>query len=195
MALREINLIPEEIQARRDLLRHLCFWTGCLVISLTLIWGFHLYQAPVLQAKQQTVAKLKDMHKHLGAKIDEIRRIQQELNRLKQQQAGLETITKSEPYSRVFAKLADIMNKRTWLTQLTIDSGTAQEAEVSLRLTGFSLSNDELGNFLNQLSAEAMFKAVVLQHAREYEMSQRNKNARRPLRLIQFQIECNISRV
>lgn len=194
MALREINLIPDEIQARRDLLRHLCFWTGCLVISLTLIWSFHFYQASVLQAKERKVAKLKARHKHLGAKIDEIKRMQGELNRLKQQQASLETVARSEPYSRVFAKLADIMNKHTWLTQLTIDSGKDKEAEASLKLTGFSFSNDELGNFLNRLSSEAMFKTVVLQHAKEYEMSPSNRNVRKPVRLIQFHIELNISK-
>jgi Tfp pilus assembly protein PilN len=195
MALREINLIPEEILARRSLLRHLCFWTGCLVVSLTLIWSFHFYQSSVLQAKQRKVAKLKAMHKQLGAKIDEIKRIQGELDMLKRQQAGLESATMREPYSRVFAKLADIINDRTWLTQLTIDNATDEEAGASLRLAGFSFSNDELGNFLNRLSGEAIFKRVVLQHAREYEMSQSNRNARKPMRLIQFHIESNIARL
>ncbi len=185
-------MVPDEILARRGLLRHLCFWAGCLVISMSLIWGFHFYQEHVLEAKQRRVARLKEVSKHLGAKIDEIRRIQGELDRLKQQQAGLETMTKSGPYSRVFAKLADIMNERTWLTQLTIDSGGQEEAEASLKLSGFSFSNDELGDFLNKLSAEAMFKAVVLQHAREYALSPGDKQGRKPLRLIQFQIECTV---
>lgn len=143
----------------------------------------------------RTVTELKKMHLNLGAKINEIRRIRAELNLLRQQQAGLENITFSASYSQIFAKLADIMNEHTWLTQLLIDSGLEEESNIRMRLTGFSFSAEELGNFLNQLANEAMFKGVVLQNAREYENAQMSKGLRKPIRLIKFNIECNVSKV
>jgi Tfp pilus assembly protein PilN len=195
MALRETNLIPPEILTRRELLRHLSFWTACIVISLSLIWGFYFYQNHLLQAKRRTVAELKQKHQDLGTKINEIRRIQVELDRMRQEQAGLENITLAAPYSQIFAKLADIMNEDTWLSQLTIDSGREEESSIRLRLTGFSFSADELGNFLQLLTNEPLFQEVVLQNARENANSQFSRGSRKAVRLIQFNIECKIEKV
>jgi Tfp pilus assembly protein PilN len=195
MALRETNLIPPEVLARREFLRHLFFWIGCLVISLSLIWGFYFYQIHVLQTKRRTVAELKQKHQDLGTKINEIRGIQVELDRMRQEQAGLENITLAAPYSQIFAKLADIMNEDTWLSQLTLDSGRVEESTIRLRLTGFSFSADELGNFLQQLTKEPLFQKVVLQNARENVNSQFTRGSGKAVRLIQFNIECEISKV
>ena len=195
MALRETNLIPPEILARRGVLRHLLFWAACLVVSLSLIWTFYICQIFVLQAKKRTLAELKQKHQHLGSKINEIRRIQQELDRMRQEQAGLENITLGAPYSQIFAKLADIMNEATWLSQLTIDSGHEEEPSIRLRLRGFSYSADELGNFLKQLTNEPMFKDVVLQQARENVTSQFTTGSGKTVRFMEFNIECKISKI
>jgi Tfp pilus assembly protein PilN len=192
MALREINLTPSEILARREFLRHLGFWAGCLLISLSLIWGFYFLQDYTLLAKRRKVAELKKMHLNLGAKIDEIKVMRAELNSLRQEQSGLENITSNKPYSRIFAELSDLINEHTWLTQLNIDSGLGEETTASLKLTGFSFSAEELGNFLDQLTADPLFKTVVLQQAREDETVQLSKNTHAPIRLIQFNIECSI---
>jgi Tfp pilus assembly protein PilN len=192
MALREINLTPSEILARREFLRHLGFWAGCLLISLSLIWGFYFLQDYTLLAKRRKVAELKKMHLNLGAKIDEIKVMRAELNSLRQEQSGLENITSNKPYSRIFAELSDLINEHTWLTQLNIDSGLEEEATANLKLTGFSFSAEELGNFLDQLTADPLFKTVVLQQAREDETVQLSKNTHAPIRLIQFNIECSI---
>jgi len=195
MALRETNLIPPEILARREFRRHLFFWTACLVISLSLIGGFYLYQICVLQAKARTLAGLKQRHHDLGSKINEIRRIQLELDRMRQEQAGLENITLGAPYSQILAKLADTMNEATWLSQLTIDSGHEEESSIRLRLTGFSFSADELGNFLKHLTNDPMFKDVVLQQTRENVNSQLSRGSGKTVRLMQFNIECHISKI
>jgi Tfp pilus assembly protein PilN len=210
MALRETNLIPPDILARRRFLRHLFFWTACMVISVSLVGGFYFYQIYDLQAKRRTLAELKQQHQHLGSKINEIRRIQEELERMRQEQAGLENITLPAPYSHIFAKLADTMNEATWLSQLTIDSGHneatwlsqlsidsghEEESSIQLRLTGFSFSADELGNFLQQLTNEPMFKDVVLQQTRENVSSQFSKGSGNAVRLMQFYIDCKISKI
>jgi len=192
MALREINLIPNEILAQRHLLRHLFVWAGCLIISLSLIFGSYLYKTHVVLAKKRSLTSLKDTHSQLGARIEEIKRIKEEIERLAQQQSVLETVTRTQAYSQVLLKLADIMNENTWLTQLDIDGSKDANHDASLKLTGFSLYNEELGNFLSQLSAEPLFKAVLLKYAKETNIL--NQNPGESVKLIQFQIECNISR-
>lgn len=192
MALREINLTPSEILARREFLRHLGFWAGCVLISLALIWGFYFLQEYTLSAKKRKVAELKKMHLNLGSKIDEIKVKRAELNALRQKLSGLEDITLNKPYSRIFAELSDLINEQTWLTQLNIDSGLEEETAARLKLTGFSFSAEELGNFLDQLQSAPLFETVVLRQARENETVQLSKNTHTPMRLIQFNIECNI---
>jgi len=192
MALRDINLIPGEIVVRREFRRHLFFWTGWLVVSLIFIWGFYCYQEYKILAEKRTIKELKQKHLNLAAKIDEIRGLRAELNELRQRQAGLDSMAVHATYSQIFAKLADTMNERTWLTQLLIDTSAEEGTEVILRLTGLSFSPKELGNFLNQLDSEAMFKTVLLQNAREYESARLSRNLRNPVRLIQFDIACNI---
>ena len=192
MALREINLIPADILTRRLLQRHLSFWTGCLVISLILIFGFFFYQKHVVLAKKSTFGNLQDTHNHLGLRIQEIKRIQDELEKLDQQQSVLKTIITGPVCSRVLWKLADIMNENTWLTLLITDNGRNTEKEATLQLIGFSFSNEELGNFLNRLTAESMFATVILKYARETLLAQHDRNASKDIKVVQFEIECEL---
>ncbi len=192
MALREINLIPAEILHRQHLRRHMCFWAGCFLVSLTLIFGVHLYQARAVQVRKQTVTKLKKQHMQLGAKIEEIGQIQKELSRLTEKQAVLNKITRNQPYSQVLWKLAEIINSGTWLTQLAIERVTDTNDEHNLKLTGFSHSNKDLGDFLNRLSNEPMFMDVVLQYALEVKDAGSRKGTASALTLIQFQIDCHV---
>ncbi|MBW2144723.1 MAG: PilN domain-containing protein [Deltaproteobacteria bacterium] len=196
MALREINLIPGDILDRRYLLRHLGFWAGCMVISLSLVFGFYFYQAKVALAKERPMTTLEDMHMNLGTRIEEIKGVQDELERLDQQQSVLKTITRNQSYSRVLHTLADIMNEDTWLRRLTIDQGKGHDEDeenvTRLKLTGLSFSNEELGNFVNRLSAEPMFKRVILKFARETITALSRQNADESMRVVEFQIECHI---
>ena len=196
MALRDVNLVPPDLLARRHLRRHLGFWTACLALSLSLIFGVYFYQAHLVLAQRRSPTTLQDMQTHLGKRIEEIKQVQEEVERLDQQQSVLEAISIHQPYFRVFLTLADIMNEQTWLTQLSIESGTSDQKDeedfTTLRLTGFSFSNEKLGNFMKQLSSHHMFKTSILKYARETSMPSANPDADEPLRLMTFQIECTI---
>ncbi len=194
MALREINLIPPDILSLLYLRRHLFLWAGCLTLSLSMIGGFYLYQTHVVLAKKRPMTTLKDIPTHLGTKIEEIDRIQVELKRLDQQQSMLKTIKRNQPYSSVLFKLAYIMNHDTWLTQLAVDGymNEDEEENETLELTGFSFSNEKLGDFMNRLSSEPLFKDVLLKYAREARKAQPQLNREASVRLIQFHIVCKI---
>lgn len=192
MALREINLVPSQIMVRQQLVRHLLLWAGCLTILLSLISGFYLYQTRVVFAKERAFTSLKEVHMHLGARIDKIKLIQKELQNLREQQIVLDTVTRKQSYSRVLSRLADIIHTQTWLTQLAMERQRNKQGNISVTLTGFSLSNKALGDFLNQLTREPIFKTVSLKYAKETTAEQSNQGQGAMVSLIQFQIDCGI---
>jgi Tfp pilus assembly protein PilN len=194
MALRDINLIPTEVLARRQVSRHLLFWSTCLMFALTLIGGYYFYQAHLALGQAGTLLSLDDMQTDLGMRIEEIKQIKDELERLDQQQAVLSSIDRNQPYSKIIFALADMMNPDTWLTQLVIDSSQEKNGEIGLLLTGLSFSNKELGNFMDRFSNEPLFDAVQLKYAKETMMKLSNQPGEQPLRLIRFGIECRINK-
>ena len=196
MALREINMVPGEILERQYTLRHMGFWALCLVLCLSLISGFWFYQDRVVMARERPMTSLEDMHVNLGTRIEEIKGVQEELERLDQQQSVLKTITRNQSYSRVLHKLSDMMNKETWLRQLTIECGEEKDGDEEdasrLKFIGFSFCNEELGNFVNQLSYEPMFQQVVLKYARETTRPLSRDKKDESIRVVEFQIECRM---
>jgi len=189
MALREVNLIPAGLLTRRGALRHICFWAACLLVSLFIIFGFFVYRTLVIRTQQPALQSLDEIQMHLGQSVSEIERIQTELQRLDQQRAALGNIARSRSYCQVLWKLAEIFNDEAWLTQLTIDRSPPENHAIRLGLTGLSLSNATLGNFINRISGDPMFKDVQLVYAKEGRRPISKANSGKSLKLVQFEIE------
>ena len=195
MALRDINLVPAQELERRHLIRHLLFWSGCLIGAIMLIFCLYLLQVYTLQTQKRSLTQMGDIPLSLKSKMENIRRLQTDKEKLNQQKAVMDTITKNnQSYSLVLFKLSHLMNENTWLSQLVINGSKEKKSEARLLLTGFSLSNDNLGNFINGLSQDTMFKAVVLKYAKDNEKENTTHQLNRPANLIQFQIECSLSK-
>ncbi len=193
MALRDINLIPSQVLYKKHLFRHLFLWIGCLFIGLFLIFGFYFYQVHVVLPIKRPKTTLEDMQLQLGATIEEIKETQHEIQRLNLQESFIHNLRKIQPFSRLLLRLSEIMNAQTWLTQLTIDAGEQRDEVVSsIKLYGYSLSNNDLGNFLTLLSAEPLFKSFMLKYAKETKIAKLLPDQNTPARVIQFQIDCNI---
>ncbi len=194
MALREINLIPADILSTRYLRRHITFWALWLILLVPLLGSFFFYQTHFVLNKKRPMTNLKDVHALIGTKIEDINRIQAELERLDQQQSVLKTIKRTRPYSSMLFKLSNIMNDDTWLTSIAIDSKSDKnEGENDkLELTGFSFSNNKLGNFLSLLSNDDLFKDVVLKYSKESHNVQASPDSEANTSLIQFQIACKM---
>ena len=147
-------------------------------------------------AEKETLTRLKAEHQQLAAKIDEIKQIKEELENLAEKRAVLNELTGNQAYSHVLLKLAEIVNEQTWLKQLAIerdkDSENIEGEGIKLKLTGFSHSNQDLGDFLIQLSSQPLFKGVVLNYAKE--ATRRHSKDRMDLAtsLIEFQIDCHV---
>jgi arsenate reductase-like glutaredoxin family protein len=194
MAIREINLVPDDILKKKSLFRRLFFWSSCLTLSLFLIFGFYLYQVHVVLSKKRPGTTLEDMQRRLGTTIEEINKTQQEIQRLSLQESFVKNLTRIQPFSRILMKLSEIMNVRTWLTKLIITSNTEKDLVPVIELYGNTLTNDDLGSFLTQLSVELMFNKVVLKYSKETQMAKSSKDSKALIKIIQFQIDCEIPR-
>lgn len=195
MALREINLIPDETLHKRLLIRHVALWTGCLFVSLALIFGIYHYQLDMVRKHYRPRTTLQDMHTQLGATLTEIKITQQELEQLSHQDAFLKTLNTSQPFSEVLLKVSSIINPRTWLIRLVVNSRPDNEqVAAGIQLQGYSLSNEDVGNFLTRLAEEPLFKNVVLRYAREARINPSPGGSKELVKVIQFQIDCETPR-
>ena len=195
MALREINLIPPDVAASRLGRRHLCLWAGCLVLSIGFLFSLSLVHTYTLKVRRQSIAVLNDIPGQLNAKIELLKGLQNDLGKLDQQRSALTAIrSRSQPVSQVIYKLSRNMNDETWLSQLTMDTDEGPEREARLVLTGISISNEYLGEFLKQLSQEQAFKGVALKFASEFEKEESGPKTPGPKGRIRFQIACQARR-
>lgn len=194
MAIREVNLIDPGILLRRHMQRHLAFWALCLLVTLALIGGSFLFQIHAAAAKKSGRGSLKQLYTNLELKIDEIKRLQAELETLGKRQDALEIIAQKQPFHNVLVKLAGIMNQYTWIQQLSLDVGKESASGMRVKLIGFAASNDHLGNFISSLSSEPMFKTVVLEFAKESAALPSDPGVNAGTNQVQFQINCDITR-
>ncbi len=193
MALREVNLVPPEFLLRRQVLRHLFLWASCLVLALLVIIGGNLLHTHLVLAKNRSLISLNEVDTNLDSRIVQIKRLQGELDNLHERQAVLESITTNEPYSLVLLRLADIMNENTWLSQLSIDESRETEGTTQVELTGYSFSNEDLGDFLSRLTGTLVFRDVVLKYANEIEDPRPEEREKAGRKVINFQLLCSLS--
>jgi Tfp pilus assembly protein PilN len=194
MALREINLVPSNILVRRQLLRHLSFWAGCLVILLAPIFGFYVYRAGATLAQKRSFTNSININKQLSQKINTVKRIQEELKKLNQKQTALQAVIGHSNYSKIIFKLADTVNRQTWLESLRIDSDNRPKSPTALQVNGYARTNEALGNFLNRLTGDPMFENVILKYAKETQMKKSDAIDKNPPKRVQFEIVFNILR-
>lgn len=185
MALRDVNLIAADILERRYVLRHLFMWCGGLIAVAALMMGIYAYQSRIFYAVKQDPSNGKNHSAVLTAAVSEIKKGQQEMNIALQERAQLDAMTaRQRSYSSVMAKLAETMNDQTWLQQLALDASRDRLAR--LKLSGSSVSHESLGDFMQRLSSDPMFRNVILKSAQESEKRISGGS------LVQFQIECDI---
>jgi Tfp pilus assembly protein PilN len=159
-----------------------------------LILGFHLYQRQFVLGSQRIPGNLEGIKSAITLKGEQIRTLQAEMERLKQKRDAIRRIAGNLRYTVILATLADRLNASTWLTQLSLERDQIQPGSANLRIQGSSFGNEELGNFLNQLSGESVFQNVSLKYARETVLARSDRNSGAPTEVTHFQIECLVRR-
>ncbi len=193
MALREVNLVPSELLFHRQVRRHLSLWSVGLIAALLLIIGGNLLHTQLVLAKNRSLISLNEVDASLDTRIVQIKRLQKELDSLHERQAVLESIRRNQPYSHVLLRLAEVMNERTWLAQLVIDESREDKDATKMELTGYSFSNEDLGDFLSRLTGTLVFRDVALKYANEMEDPRPKEREKGSARVINFQLVCSLS--
>ena len=75
MALRDINLIPSNILDRKEIRRHLIFWSVCLGALLSPVFGFYMYGTGVASAQKKTTINIADIDRNHNRQIEKIKQI------------------------------------------------------------------------------------------------------------------------
>ncbi|MDD2671523.1 MAG: PilN domain-containing protein [Syntrophales bacterium] len=194
MGLRDVNLIAEDEISTRHAVRHVVFWTCGLIVITSLLGAFYLAYGQALKAQRRAIAENSDKPGLLQARIAQIQAVRAEIDRIGLQQSALESAVRNKrPYSLLVERLAGAMNDRTWLAQLAIESARAPDAEAAIRVSGFSFTNSDLGDFLHRLSSDPLFRRVELRLSSEGAAAG-DSRAFPAGRFVQFQLEGRISK-
>lgn len=195
MALKDINLIPDDILFRRKLLCSFRLWSmvlAGLVLVTSAYCGIQIMAIQDIKPDENRVAQTGNK---LLSLVDRIKSSQEEYNRLLQKRDWL-----LAPFDRTSASvplqiIAATLNGRTWLRQVEIlsDSGQGQDnrdwsGRIDIR--GEALSHTDITGFLQLLQGKALFRDVKLKYAQK-EDSGRTMNGRL-LPVIRFQIQVRL---
>ncbi len=191
MALRNVNLVPPDLMARTLLGRHLSVWSCCLLLSLAICLGLYLAGALIISAQHQSLMK-RNGEPRFVAMMEEQKRLQNEFTTLDRQKSELRAIeSRKQSLAPVLGRLSEIMNGGTWLSQLSLETTEGQRGGTELVLVGSATSNDNLGDFLNRLSGDRLFREVTLRSSTGSDAEQEQKGGRGPVR---FQIACRLNK-
>lgn len=194
MALRDVNLLPPELLFRRQVRRHLFLWSSCLIFALLLIVGGDLLHTHVVLGKNRFPITLNEVDASLATRIVQLKSLQREMDGLHERQAVLKSITRNRPYSLVLLRLAEIMNENTWLVRLSIDDSRGPGGDTTrMELTGYSFSNEDLGDFLSQLTGTLVFQEVSLKYANKIQDPRPEERDKGGAKVIHFQLLCKLS--
>jgi Tfp pilus assembly protein PilN len=171
----------------RQLRRHVGLWCGVLGGSLALILTIHFVHMHRTLRRERPKQTLKDLSREFGLKVSRMQEIQGELHRL----SFAREIKRRQAYSGVLHKLSELMAPQVWLTECVLQSGGEGQPGV-LALSGFSLSNSELGTMIKSLASDPSFDDVVLGFSKETQRARLWAGQETPLKVIEFKIECRI---
>ncbi len=195
MALREINLIPSDLSAMPLLKRHIIFWSSYLLLAVGIVLALGFVHKYAVGAKKQTLSAMREIPAQLVNRMALLKDLQRDQDWLNERRSVFSALrAKSVPPSPILFKVSELMNDQTWLTQFALDTEEGQTKATHLRLAGFSTSSDQLGDFINRLSSERLFKDVVLKmasEARAEEQAAKNGTAKSR---ISFEITCDVKR-
>ncbi|MCF7939707.1 MAG: PilN domain-containing protein [Spirochaetales bacterium] len=190
MALKDINLIPDDILTRRKLFRSVRLWSmvlAGLVLIISVYCGIQIKAIQEIKPDENRVAQTRN---ELLTLVNRIESTQEEYNRLLQERDKLLAPFERTSASVPLQAIAENLNDRTWLRQVEIlpDSGQDnRDWSGKIDIRGEALSHADITGFLQVLQSNAIFRDVELKYAQK-EDSGRTMNGRL-LPMIRFQIQ------
>ena len=197
MALRQINMIPGNILARTELIRHLWFWGKGLICIVLILVILFLVQTQWLSKQRNSYHSDASTKILLPEKIDQTLRAADKINLqmqdLELKSGMLATLTKHQFFYDILAVLADSFNDGTWIDHLLIQRGKDKDTDMSsISVQGFSMTHNSLGAFLESLSDIERVKDVVLVYAKSQDQNSQDQDSSNA---VEFKLTCSIVKV
>jgi Tfp pilus assembly protein PilN len=221
---KEVNLIPFDMILRGQIIRRIYMWLCItLVVALLAATGFSFLRKEVI-GYEKNVTTLTAQEREIEEKIDRLKRLKTEMNRLIEMKRRIDLLLDKRSVSEIFSEIEKRINNSVWLTGLRwqedssfirgasqvdrsegdefVDTGyfvvkknepreknrgiTNMETNQrpTMRIQGTALSNNDLADFLSQLTESRYFTKVRLNR------STLNDN-KRPV-TVDFEIEVSL---
>ncbi len=191
MALREINLVPEEVLLRRMMLRHGECWAAALLVCVAPIVaaaGFMIVR--VLPGQSMSIS-VTESRRNVAETVAAIEEAREDMART----AYLRSIAKRVRWSDALTELTKALPATTWVSEVSVEAAVTAAMPTVMRFKGYSVSHEELGQFLRQLAASPLLQEVTLEFSREHERTRKDADGADVLeRLLNFGVVCAIAR-
>lgn len=152
-----INLLPvRQIKAEVARRQELTIGIICIVLTVIAIGVFHLIQSARLSSNEEELAQLRSEIETLNRQAKGVTNLNTDIKVLKEKLKVIDELGKQKTGpARVMENLASAIPNRLWLTEFRESGG-------SLSISGLSVDNETIANFLKKLSDSPYFNDVEL---------------------------------
>ena len=189
MALKDVNLLDEDMLFRRRIGRYGSLWGVLTLVSLGIIAATAFAARQSLATRRPKTDAGQEVKRELARAASEIQQIQTELEQL----SYLRRARARCIHTAALGELSAILNPRVWLENCVIEADDG-DGPCRATLNGLSFTNADLGDLLNGLGKHAMFGQVALKSSQEMVPGEDYPYAAVPEKMIRFRIECTVSR-
>jgi Tfp pilus assembly protein PilN len=179
MAVRNVNLVPDELLQRRYAVRHGVGWAIAYALVIALLAGAYLLSVQRGVPRRHRLSE-REVNARLATAVAQIETRKAELARL----AFVRDVTCPLGPAETVGQLAELLAEDGWLTRLELELNVLNGNVLTLE--GLAYSNARLGGIVNRLNESDTFQDIVL--GRSSEQQTFSGNDRPPRRVVQFQI-------
>ena len=180
------NLIPVEIRRREALVRLAALWGAVAVVAIgATVFLLMDSNSRVAQASERLAAARSD-YEDLEAQIQATRRLVHQRDQLMRKQMAIETLRRDQRSIGALRDLAAMSGSAIWFQHVSLSEQTPKKTDrpkgkgfrppapsratarahtakpVTVMVTGFALSQQELAEFLSRVAAHERFAGVSL---------------------------------
>jgi len=164
-----INLLPvRQLKAEVARRQELTIGVICVILTVIAIGVFHLIQSARLSSHEEELAQLRSEIQTLNAQAKGVTNLNSDIKVLKEKLKVIDELGKQKTGpARVMENLSSAIPNRLWLTEFRESGG-------SLSISGLSVDNETIANFLKELSESSYFSDVELGETTQVSENQGN---------------------
>jgi len=186
MALRDVNLVPDDLLQQRIVLRHGLGWAISAAVIVVLLLGIYTVTMRTISAQRRSPISEQEVRKRIALTITEIEAKKEEIERL----AFVRNVAGTFRMADILDRLTERLDPKVWLANLSIRSAPENSYEVMMQ--GRAFSNTRLGASIRALTDDPLVNNVALRSSNEIQNPIRGEHGMPP-RIVKFSIQARIA--